>query len=104
MFAESGFDAVSIRDLTSAAEANLGAIGYHFGSKDDLIRAVFDRLAIPVNERRLVQLDDYERTVKERGPSIEGVVRALIEPAVRLPRTRKVMGSTTRASWTSPTP
>jgi AcrR family transcriptional regulator len=92
MFAESGFDAVSIRDLTSAAEANLGAIGYHFGSKDDLIKAVFDRLAIPVNERRLAQLDAYERTVKEKGPSIEGVVRALIEPAVRFAKDKESDG------------
>ena len=83
MFAESGFDAVSIRDLTSAAGANLGAIGYHFGSKDDLIKAVFDRLAIPVNERRIAQLDAYERMVTENGTSIERVVRAFIEPAVR---------------------
>lgn len=92
MFAESGFDAVSIRDLTSAAGANLGAIGYHFGSKDDLIKAVFDRLAIPANERRLAQLDAYERTVKENGTSIEGVVRAFIEPAVRFAKDKESDG------------
>jgi Tetracyclin repressor-like, C-terminal domain len=40
-------------------------------------------LAIPVNERRIAQLDAYERMVTENGTSIERVVRAFIEPAVR---------------------
>ena len=83
LFAESGFDGVSLRDLTAAAGANLGAVGYHFGSKDGLIEAVFERLATPVNQSRLAHLEAYERAVSATGPSVEGVLRALVEPAVR---------------------
>lgn len=83
LFSESGFDAVSIRAITSEAGANLGAIGYHYGSKDGLIRAVFERLARPVNDRRLISLEAYEREAAGEALPVERVVRALVEPAVR---------------------
>ena len=35
-FARVGFDAASVRDITARAHANLGAITYHFGSKEAL--------------------------------------------------------------------
>ena len=37
LFAERGFDGVSMRDLTREAEVNLAAVNYHFGGKDALI-------------------------------------------------------------------
>ena len=37
LFAERGFDAVSLRTITDKANANLAAVNYHFGSKQDLI-------------------------------------------------------------------
>ena len=40
LFAERGFHGVSIRDITSAAEANLGAVTYHFGPKENLFTQV----------------------------------------------------------------
>ena len=39
LFAEQGFDRVSIRDITKQARVNLAAINYHFGGKEDLIVA-----------------------------------------------------------------
>jgi AcrR family transcriptional regulator len=42
MFAERGRDAVSTRELTRAAGANLSAIGYYFGSKDGLYNQAID--------------------------------------------------------------
>lgn len=44
--AEKGLAATTSRDITSAAEANLAAITYHFGSKDELVAAaLLDGLA-----------------------------------------------------------
>src|SRR5690242_8727288 len=43
MFAESGIDKVSLRAVTAAAGVNVSAIHYHFGSKDELLRAIFIR-------------------------------------------------------------
>lgn len=40
MFGRRGFDGASVRAITRRAGANLGAVTYHFGSKDALYRAV----------------------------------------------------------------
>ncbi|MFL6529487.1 MAG: TetR family transcriptional regulator, partial [Chthoniobacterales bacterium] len=36
LFASHGFEATSLRAITSEAQANLGAVNYHFASKDEL--------------------------------------------------------------------
>jgi AcrR family transcriptional regulator len=41
LFAEKGFTAVSVREITKAAGSNLAAVNYHFGSKKNLYLAVF---------------------------------------------------------------
>ncbi len=43
LFSEQGFSETSIRQITTKAEVNLAAINYHFGSKKNLIQAVFER-------------------------------------------------------------
>ncbi len=43
LFARHGYDAVSVRDITSKAKTNLGAVTYHFGSKEALFHAVIAR-------------------------------------------------------------
>jgi TetR/AcrR family transcriptional regulator, regulator of cefoperazone and chloramphenicol sensitivity len=48
LFARNGYDAVSVRDITSRAKANLGAITYHFGSKEALFHAVVAMIAEPL--------------------------------------------------------
>jgi len=40
VFADKGFNGGSVRAITSAAGANLGAVSYHFGSKEALYHAV----------------------------------------------------------------
>lgn len=47
LFCAHGYDAVSVRDITAAAEANLGAITYHFGSKEALYHAAIESIAEP---------------------------------------------------------
>jgi AcrR family transcriptional regulator len=46
-FARHGYDSVSVRQLTTMAKANLGAITYHFGSKEALYHEAFERLSEP---------------------------------------------------------
>ncbi|RED53681.1 CerR family C-terminal domain-containing protein [Aestuariispira insulae] len=38
LFAEKGYEGVSIRTLARAVDANIAAIGYHFGGKEELYR------------------------------------------------------------------
>src|SRR5450631_4411815 len=49
LFAKSGIDAVSIRDITDAAGVNTAAIHYHFGSKSGLIEALLARWSSAVD-------------------------------------------------------
>ena len=48
LFAQHGYDGTSIRAITRRANANLGAITYHFGSKDGLYDAVIESLVEPM--------------------------------------------------------
>ncbi len=44
LFASRSFDAVSTREIADKANANLSAISYHFGNKEGLYRAVFQKI------------------------------------------------------------
>jgi len=82
LFAERGLDAVSIRDIIAAAGANLGAINYHFGTKDRLIEAVFERRLIPSIQERLRALESVERAAGDRPPRLKAVLEAIFRPVV----------------------
>lgn len=51
LFTQRGYDAASVRAITRAAGANLGAITYHFGSKRALYGAVLAETLTPFAER-----------------------------------------------------
>ena len=82
LFGEQGLDRVSIRDITRKAKVNLAAINYHFGSKEELVAAVFERRVIPVNEARLAALDSVEKAAGKKGPKLEEILEAFIRPAL----------------------
>lgn len=93
LIGEVGFDAMSLRVLTSRAGVNLAGVHYHFGSKEDLAKAAMARRIAPVNEERLRRLgalldDDASpgasHGVAARKPTPRDVVAAFIEPALSL--------------------
>lgn len=51
LFAQRGYDGASIRAITGEAGANLGAVTYHFGSKEGLYHEVLRRAVTPLRER-----------------------------------------------------
>ena len=51
LFTARGFDSVSVRDIVSAAHVNLGAVTYHFGSKEALYHAALESMADPFAAR-----------------------------------------------------
>jgi AcrR family transcriptional regulator len=78
LFGMKGFDAVSLRDITTKAGVNLAAVNYHFQSKDTLIDAVVARRIQPVNIRRIELLDaaGTEATVEQ---ILEAFLRPVFE-------------------------
>ena len=81
LFADRGFDSVSLRMITDRANVNLSSVNYHFGSKEELIGAVVDDIVRPVNERRLslLSLIDYTRQ-----DPIRKIIHAFIDPVFDL--------------------
>ncbi len=47
LFVEHGFSGTSMRQITGAAQVNIAAVNYYFGSKEGLFQAVFERRAEP---------------------------------------------------------
>jgi AcrR family transcriptional regulator len=86
LFAARGIPNTSVRDIVTAADVNLGAITYHFGSKNGLIRAVIERRLRPLNEERLRLLKQAEEAAAPSPPSLENVLRAAIAPTLGLMR------------------
>ncbi|MDA1315783.1 MAG: TetR/AcrR family transcriptional regulator [Acidobacteria bacterium] len=83
LFAEDGVHGVSLRTIIAEAEVNLAAVHYHFGSKDALVEAVFERRVGPINEARLQWLDRIE-AASDGPPPVDEVLRALVTPAIQL--------------------
>ncbi len=50
LFSQKGYDGTSVRALSTLADANLGAITYHFGSKETLYDAAFGSVIDPIRE------------------------------------------------------
>jgi AcrR family transcriptional regulator len=89
LFAEHGVTAVSSRQISEAAgQGNNAAVGYHFGAKADLIRAIVHRHDVEIEQSRRV-------LVERVGP--DGGVRAWVECLV-LPHTEH-LAAIGRTSW-----
>ena len=81
LFAERGFDGVSVRDIVQAADVNLAAVSYYFGSKSELLLAVFRSRARELNRERRTLLRDVE--ARHGGaPPLAGILRALMGPPI----------------------
>src|SRR5204863_6570251 len=86
LFMEHGFEATSLRSLTSAAGVNLAAVNYHFGSKEELFQAVLTRRLDPMNQERIDLLTKLEREAGGKPLSCEKVLFAMLIPALKLAR------------------
>lgn len=82
LFAENGFDATSLRGITAAADVNLAAVHYHFGSKTGLLQATIRRRIEPVNAERLRRLDVAIAAAEGGVPEVEAIIDAFLRPAI----------------------
>src|SRR6201991_3958278 len=82
LYADRGFADVTLRDIVAAAEVNLAAVNYHFGSKDELIAELFVTRSLATNRERLNELKAAEAAGGGRA-DVEAILRALVGPTVR---------------------
>lgn len=87
LFADQGLGQTSLRAITAAAEVNLASVHYHFGSKDALVHAIFERRLRPMNAERLRRLEELEARHGERVP-LEPLIEAFVAPPLELSRDR----------------
>lgn len=79
LFAEDGFDRVTLRQIARAAEQrNVAAVQYHFGSKKGLLEAIVERHTERLDERREELL--AESAQAGQSDDLASLLRILIVP------------------------
>src|SRR6202165_4597391 len=81
LYADRGFADVTLRDIVAAADVNLAAVNYHFGSKDELIAELFVSRSLATNRERLNELKAAEEKGGGRA-GIDAILRALVGPTL----------------------
>jgi AcrR family transcriptional regulator len=81
LFSEHGIDAVSLREITTAAGVNTAAAHYHFGSKEAVLQELFSRRAQPIADRR-EQLLGQLKPDKSGRLVLEDILAAFLRPGL----------------------
>jgi AcrR family transcriptional regulator len=77
LFARDGYAATSLRQITDTAGVNIASVNYHFGSKENLLTEILDRVVGPINAERLDLLDAAQA---EGIPDVNEVLTAFLLP------------------------
>jgi AcrR family transcriptional regulator len=77
-FAEHGVDGISLRQIMAAADVSISLVNYHFGTKEQMLTAVFERKAAPLFKERAALLE-AAIAAKPR-PDLEGMLKAFFLP------------------------
>jgi AcrR family transcriptional regulator len=81
LFAERGFDGVSVRDITNDAKVNSALVGYYFRGKEGLLAEVYTRHCEPLRRERARLLAEYNSNGKSA--TLEQILEAFIRPSLR---------------------
>jgi len=80
LFAEQGLSKPTLRTITERAGVNIAAINYHFGSKEELVLAVFERLSQRINSRRVAEIEALlaDAAAHKKAPALSDVVACFV--------------------------
>jgi AcrR family transcriptional regulator len=84
MFAEHGYKAVSLRSILRECGANIAAVHYHFGSKQQLLETIFARRCAVMSAERLRLLAAC-KAEPGRAPIVEQILDAFLRPSLVWP-------------------
>lgn len=84
LFANKGYEGVSVRQIMSKAEADVSLAYYHFKSKRDLFDQVMLRRVEHLNGIRLKALEAVEERHADDAPSVEEIIDAFTHPLLDL--------------------
>jgi AcrR family transcriptional regulator len=87
LFSQHGYDAASVRAITTAAGANLGAITYHFGSKQAFYEAVVATALLPFAHA----VEEAARGASPPLDRVEAVVHTYFEQMAARPELPRLM-------------
>ena len=80
LFARHGYDGVTMRQIASKAEVDVALANYHFGKKEELFHAVFNRRAeILSATRRKVLMESQKQSGKGK-QTLEQIIEAFLLP------------------------
>lgn len=79
VFAASGYQGATMREIAEAAGVAQGLIHYHFKTKENLFEAMAARRSGQINQRRAALL---EGLFAQGMPSLEAIVEALFRPTI----------------------
>ena len=80
IFAEKGYAAMTLREVTEAAGVNLAAVNYHFGSKEGLLTGMIERRVGPINEKRMALFEEARAAYGEGPIPLERIWQIIMEP------------------------
>ena len=84
LFTQYGFEATTLRRITGAAEVNLAAVNYHFGSKEELIRELFRWRLTWLDQQRLQELDRLEAEAGDKPLKPSQILEVFFGVALRM--------------------
>jgi AcrR family transcriptional regulator len=98
LFAEKGFDAVSVRDIEIAAEVKRGMMAYHFGDKETFWKAVADFTFEQIDAQRDLRLDMMKDISDREGLAL--MIRFYVRFYAQHPELSRLMAQEARQeSW-----
>ncbi len=80
LFAQHGYDGVTLRQIAQYAEVDVALANYHIGNKQQLFEAVLARRVEFLNQSRQEALSLCEQNSGENGPTVEQVIEAFLRP------------------------
>lgn len=92
LFAQHGYNGVSLREITRRAQVNVASVHYHLGSKEHLLLEVLQRGAAPLVEKRDRALSELPEPHR-----LEDIIRAFVGPVFREPNAKQILFGELRA-------